>query len=333
MPTERDDRPKRPAYPWGVAALVIVLLLSAGIWASTTQGSEGVLAGPADAGEAPSPLFDEVEQLVPTTLPDGWSRCGGGPSERPEAGDDWWAQSFGPVDDGGCRPVIVVTQIPPDAQADLPETTEDGKVGGEDDDPDAIRWSDASAGSLGLYTWARGQGLLVEGCCGTQAMEHFDALAVAALEGTRERTLPRCPKPESDLDQESEVDNYFGSRARMYDRDDCPLRRDVATMDTNDADHHCWPNLTTLVIGTPLGATYAEGTGRVYARDPDNTLYNPALDFDRDADLPPSAHDTGYHREDRSLWIDEADEERVYIVYDDGHVESWPRDRKPRVCA
>ena len=320
-------------YPWRSAALIVLVLLVAALWARAGRDGDVALTGPTGGGAPPSPLFDEVEQLTLAALPEGWARCGGGPSERPEAGADWWAQSFGPVSGGECQPLVLVTQIPPDGKVELPDVTEDGKVGGQDDDPDAIRWSDAAAGSLGLYTWARGQGLMVEGCCGPDVTEHFDALAVAALAGTRERTLARCPKPESDLDQETEVDNFFGSQGRVYDRDGCPLRRDIATMRTLPPDDHCWPNVTSLVIGTPLGTSYAEGGERTYRRDPEGWLDNPSLDPDLDAELPATAVDTGYHREDRTLWMDEADDEHAYVVYDDGHVESWPRDRKQRSCA
>jgi hypothetical protein len=66
----------------GGAALVRVVALGS---VAVTTWSSG------DPDEVPSPLFDEVEQLTPTELPDGWDRCGGGPSDRDDATDRWWA--------------------------------------------------------------------------------------------------------------------------------------------------------------------------------------------------------------------------------------------------
>ncbi|MEQ1787555.1 MAG: hypothetical protein ABL966_10915 [Acidimicrobiales bacterium] len=328
-PDPARRRPGRIVLTGGLLVAVVAVAIVVAV--SRSDDDPVATAG----GPVPSPLFDAVEELTPTSLPEGWARCSGGPSTRADATELWWAQTFGPAVDGACDALITVTQVPPDDQVDMPDLTDDGKVGGQDDDPDAITWADAEAGSLGLYTWARGQGLLLEACCGAAAEEHFDAMAVAALDGTRERTLARCPKPESDLDREDEVDNFFGSRDRMFDRDDCPLRRDIATMSTLGPHDHCWPNLTYLVIGTPVGTSSTDGGARTYYRDPEGLLGSsepPNPNLDLDAELPATAVDTGYHQGDRMLWIDEADDSRVYLVSDD-HVEAWPLDLEQHGCA
>lgn len=330
---EAPPAPARRRRGRVVLAVGLAAVIAAGIALAVTRSDDGPVA--TAAGPVPSPLFDAVEQLTPTSLPPGWARCGGGPSSRADATDLWWAQTFGPAVDGACDPLITVTQVPPDDQVDMPDITHDGKIGGEDDGPDAITWADEDAGSLGLYTWARGQGLLLEACCGAPAEEHFDEMAVAALAGTGERSVARCPKPESDLDLEDEVDNFFGSQDRMFDRDDCPLRRDIATMTTLGPDHHCWPDLTYLVIGTPVGTSYTDGGARTYNRDPEGVLSSsqaPDPNLDLDAELPATAVDTGYHQGDRTLWIDEADDSRVYLVSED-HVEAWPLDLEQHGCA
>ena len=82
-------------------------------WWLTSDGDGG-------AG-APSPLFGEVEQLTLTDLPDGWARCGGGPSARPDAEPEWWTQTFGPSTDGECTPLVTVTQVPPGDRIEKPD--------------------------------------------------------------------------------------------------------------------------------------------------------------------------------------------------------------------
>ena len=74
---------------------------------------------------------------------------------------------------------------------------------------------------------------------------------------------------------------------------------------------------------------------RSYRRDPEGSLDafegpDPLLDLD--AQLPPSAVNTGYSKDGGTLWVDEKDDSFAYIVYDD-HVEAWPRDREQHMCA
>ena len=292
-----------------------------------------------DAPEVPSPLFDEVEQLTPTELPEGWARCGGGPSDRDDATDRWWAQTFGPVVDGDCTALVTVTQVPPEDKVRMPKDAANGGIGEEPGRTGAKLWSDSEAGSRGLYTTASGglQKLVVEGCCGDEATgDDFDLVANAARDATRERQPARCTAAHSDLDQESFLTNYFARHERALDDEGCPVRGDIVSWRTEPPGHHCWPNVTFLVIGIPVGATFDDNVGALtYVRDADGELsgdgvVDPRLDLD--AALPKTAVDSGYHQGGGALWVDPADNSRVYVEYED-HVEAWPLDEELRGCA
>ncbi len=269
-------------------------------------------------GVPPSPLFGEVEQLTPTELPEGWHRCGGAPSTHEGAGEDWWAQTFGPEVGERCVPRVTVTQLPPDDQVDAPVNYQEGKLGS----PDVQRWTDPEGDVRVLFTWAVDQNLLVEACCGEPA-SRLDQLARASVEGTRQRAPARCTGPASDLDREELHTNLSGKRTRVTDRDGCPIRTDVASMQTLPANHHCFPGLGMATMGP-----------RLYIRDPEGRTGTDFLvaPLDLDADLPPGATDTGYTRDGRTIWIDEADDTRIYVVAGD-RAEAWPRRTQVLTCA
>ena len=56
-----------------------------------------------------------------------------------------------------------------------------------------------------------------------------------------------------------------------------------------------------------------------------------AVPYDSDADLPADAHDTGYQRGGRHLWI-AADNSRAFVGNRDS-VAAWPRTIQPFLCA
>jgi hypothetical protein len=313
----------------GGAALVAVAL--GGVALTTWSGD--------DPDEVPSPLFDEVEQLTPTELPDGWDRCDGGPSDRDDATERWWAQTFGPVVDGECTALVTVTQIPPGDHVRMPKDATNGGIGEEPGRTGAKRWSDPDIGSQGLYTTASGglQKLVVEGCCGEGATgDNFDVVASAARDATRERAPARCTAPHSDLDQESFLTNYFARHERVLDDQRCPVRGDIVSWRTEPPGHHCWPEVTFLVIGVPVGATFSDREGALtYVRDANRELRGDGTPDPRlvlDASLPDTAVDTGYHQGGGTLWVDPSDGSRVHVVYED-HVEAWPLDLEVRGCA
>jgi hypothetical protein len=324
------EGPRQRRRRLGVAALAVAVLAGIGIAIATRAGDDTVAV--------PSPLFDQVEQLAPTELPDGWERCGGGASERPDAHDGWWAQTFGPADDGECTPLITVTQVPPDDRVRMPKDATNGGIGEEPGRTGAKLWSDRVAGSRGLYTTASGglQRLVIEGCCTEEAVgDQFDLVANAARDATRERPPARCTAPHSDLDQESFLTNYFARQARALDEDDCPVRGDIVSWRTEPAGHHCWPNVTFLAIGNPVGTAFTDaGRTLTYVRDANHELGDGASDqeLDLDAALPGTAVDTTFHQDGGHLWVDPSDDGRVYVEYED-HVEAWPLDQELRGCA
>lgn len=288
-------------------------------------------ADPAAASDQPrGPLFADVEQLTPASLPDGWRRCSGGPATLEGAGSEWWSQTFGPVVDGACSPRITVTQMPPDDEFSAPSATLDGKLGRWD----VLQWTDPGSGSRYLFTWAFEQNLVIESCCDTAAGEHLEAVGKQALVGLRQRTPPGCTAPESDLSREDLITNLSGWQSRLYDVDGCPVRLDIAGMQTFPDDDHCFPGVRAVTIGTPLGASTSGSAPRSYYRDPDGLLYDETLTsrLDLDADRPATAIDTGYRQGDRALWFDEADDGFVYVV-DGDRTEAWPRRNDPVYCA
>lgn len=300
---------------------VVVVLASCGADASSDDATAVV----------PSPLFGTVEELVIGDLPDGWARCGGGPSTLSRATDQGWSQTFGPNSNGECRPSVTVTQIPPSSGFQVPSGARDTKLAGN---ADAARWTDDDSGAVGILTWAFDQNLVVLACCGADAAEHADEVAGAALVATREHPPEHCASASSDLTRESLIDNLTAKQTRVLDADGCPLRSDLARMSTAPADHHCWAGVTTLVVGTPVGASTNDTPLRIYRRDPAGATSKGVRDprLDLDAVLSPGAAPIGYTHHGRSIWIDEADDSVVYLVEDDA-VEAWPRDDRDLGCA
>jgi hypothetical protein len=299
----------------------MVLVASCGADASSNRVGAAV----------PSPLFGSVEELVLGDLPDGWVRCGGGPSTLPGATDRWWSQTFGPDSGADCRPSVTVTQIPATSGFDVPFGAEDTKLAGN---ADAARWTDDDSGAVGIFTWTFDQNLVVVACCGTDAAEHVDTFADAALVATRQHPPAHCSGASSDLAQESLIENLTSKQMRVLDADGCPLRSDLAVASTTSADHHGWPGVTTLVVGTPIGTSTRDTPSRTYRRDPAGAtsggIPNPHLDLD--AVLSPGAAATGYTHLGRAIWIDESDDSLVYVI-DDDTVEAWPRDDRDLACA
>ena len=311
------------------ASLCVVVLAVALVssWASDTSVKTGpVLSG---SGVAPSPLFGDVEQLTPTSLPAGWARCGGGHPKGTGSDGLSWSQTFGPTEDGSCEALITITQIPPGGDFPLPSTAEDGKLG----EADVSQWSDPERGSEGLLTWAFDQNLVVEACCGPTATEHVRDLATAALDGTRQRPRADCTRPDADLDAEDLITNLTSKTRRVTDANGCLIRTDIASMETLPATAHCYAGLSFATIGTPFGSSIASTSARTYVRDPDGDLAPGGAqgEFDPDAQLPATATNTGFSSDGQSIWIDSADDAVLYVVRSD-HVEAWPRLTQPLGC-
>ena len=89
-----------------------------------------------------------------------------------------------------------------------------------------------------------------------------------------------------------------------------------------------WPPGT--VLRAPTFDDFRRDRAREYIRDPDGAIqrlgpWRLAATFDPDANPPPDASPTGFHRGPWQLWISPSDADRaVYLVTDD-KVERWPR--------
>jgi hypothetical protein len=81
---------------------------------------------------------------------------------------------------------------------------------------------------------------------------------------------------------------------------------------------------------------FLEYVGRTYAKDFEGVLgdlTSPSgalLTYNDDADLPGDAEPSGYRHSIREVWVALSDiEDYLYIVYDDGRAERWPRAEIP----
>lgn len=331
MSDPQGNREGRRPIGLAVGAAVIVLVTAAVVLVRDSDHDS--------VASARSPLFDDVDEVVPSPLPAGWARCSGGPSNVEGAEETWWSQRFGPVSEGTCRPLVTVTQMPvgvgSESSWSAPSDATDAKVGRAD----VAEWSDPDIGSRSMFTWAIDQNMLVEACCDDEARRHLADLVAASLHGVRERAPAHCSTPESDLDREELITNLLGKGRRLIDGDGCPIRTDVASLTPADPTHHCWPGVSFATIGTPFGSTPADDDpddeGRAYVRDPDDELQpnDVAGRLDRDASLPMSASSTGWSRDGWTMWVDESDRDVLYLVDDAGGVEAWPRLLDGLACA
>ncbi|MDP8956088.1 MAG: hypothetical protein M3N24_03900 [Actinomycetota bacterium] len=97
-----------------------------------------------------------------------------------------------------------------------------------------------------------------------------------------------------------------------------------------------WPPGT--VVRAPTFHDFRRGRAREYIRDPDGAIqklgpWTLAATFDPEANLPPDASPTGFHKGPWQLWISPSDADRaIYLVTDD-KVERWPRAHVKRQIA
>ena len=245
------------------------------------------------------------------------------------AEDGWWSQSFGPRVDGECQRSVTITQVPPDDQFGDPEG-DVIKVGVND----ASHWVEADRGAEWLFLWAFRQNLIVEACCDDAARAELSNVALQSLEGMRIDEPRRCRDEESDLDREELDTQLFGYDDRMYTDEGCPVRLDIVAMGTAPDDHHCFPGVSSVSVGTPFGASKQDTPERSYTRDPDDLYGSPNLRkrLELDATLPADAIDTGYRRDGAALWVDPSDDTLIYVVTDDA-IEAWPLLREEVFCA
>jgi hypothetical protein len=142
-----------------------------------------------------------------------------------------------------------------------------------------------------------------------------------------------CGAPGSVSDLSLEPGYTAGQRLERWTTSQgCDVRLDVLM--TRQGPEHCgWQRATDILLGDPLGASHMHGPARVYVRDPENVVGDPAVAraFEEDADLPIGARDTGYRQDGVELWMDPTDDSFVYLV-SEHTVERWPQDPSPAAC-
>ncbi|MEJ7721879.1 MAG: hypothetical protein WKF58_16270 [Ilumatobacteraceae bacterium] len=132
---------------------------------------------------------------------------------------------------------------------------------------------------------------MIESCCDAAAGEHLEAVGKQALVGLRQRTPPGCTAPESELSREDLITNLSGWQSRLYDVDGCPVRLDIAGMQTFPDDDHCFPGIRAVTIGTPLGASTSDSAALVLPRPRRSALRRDAHQSTRSGRRSPSDGD------------------------------------------
>lgn len=103
----------------------------------------------------------------------------------------------------------------------------------------------------------------------------------------------------------------------------------TSTIESFTGSEHCdWQDVTFLRLGS-------KRTDPEYVRDPAKKLTDSlTAPFERTGQLPPTAIDTGLHRDGRQLWLAQ-DQTRAYLVSvdDPTNVEVWPASKTQIGCA
>ena len=129
-----------------------------------------------------------------------------------------------------------------------------------------------------------------------------------------------------------------GLAGEWYDRDNRPIPNGegseplVLDVDPGEESHCGWGHILFMDLSWPLGSTPGEnGELRQYVRDPDGG-FEGVEPYVADAQLPPDAYDTGWHRGDWHLWISPSQiDDYIYVVNED-RVERWDRAPSPIYC-
>jgi len=133
----------------------------------------------------------------------------------------------------------------------------------------------------------------------------------------------------TDLGNEPDWRRY-GDYRPWTDAEGCLLRIDILA-ERPGPDHCGWEKADVLIAGVPLGEPYTTPDDTVqFVRDPAAVFDLPdlAAGFDPDARLPDDAVDSGFRREDVSLWHVPDDQSAVWLV-SGATAERWPRGDPP----
>lgn len=226
-------------------------------------------------------------------------------------------------------------------------------VTGPGDDPDVVDVTTDASTSPSTSSSSTSSTESTESTATTAVLPPDDTMATTTAVPTPDDTdttattaAPPIPPPlqgcdatpgsPTDLAVEPQYSSTDGERWSTHDG--CPVRLDVLVTRRPPPDYHCegWP--PSVVMGIPLGAAITSlGSYREFVRDPDGFFGNAELQagFDPDAEVPPTAFDTGYRHGPIELWMDPADGSFLYLVGAgaDGATERWPLDPAPKGCA
>lgn len=115
-----------------------------------------------------------------------------------------------------------------------------------------------------------------------------------------------------------------------WTRDGCEVSVEVL-LDRSGPAECGFDSARVLVVGWPLGTPFlpVDVPDLEYVRDPLD-VYDLGIGFEALDELPDGAVDTGYRREDTSLWMDPTDPSSIYLVGE--IIERWPL-ATPPLCA
>ncbi|WP_392667767.1 hypothetical protein [Streptomyces sp. LN785] len=105
----------------------------------------------------------------------------------------------------------------------------------------------------------------------------------------------------------------------------------ISRLNSSAGAEHCdWQDADFLELDA--GSDEGSADRKVYARDPMGVLPSGMLTsaYDGDVVMPAGAHSTGYHLDDRELWLTD-DTSRAYVRTPDG-VEAWPAVKPAMGC-
>jgi hypothetical protein len=135
------------------------------------------------------------------------------------------------------------------------------------------------------------------------------------------------------LESNYEFEEYPGSR--WYGPDGEPVSEKTNIINAITGPEHCgWQTAVMMHVGWPPGHDASDASeSHQFIRDPEGAIGDEfTARFDRDAEPPPSAKNSGYRTNFMELWLDPQDTDSAYLIFSD-HAEKWPRAREIVACA
>lgn len=167
----------------------------------------------------------------------------------------------------------------------------------------------------------------------------FLSTAVILIQAGCEQSTPPVPPPNTSAiafscgnkavtdiaDEPPYSANYL---ERWQTHDGCEVRLDYV-MSRNGG---CIDGVKEILTGWPIGSTHDDHGYRIFIRDPEgkSSPLN-ARGFDPNANLPPSAEDTGLRQDGAAVWLVPGSDEFAWVG-EAGTIERWPVQRSEIAC-